>query len=104
MCSAFAEPIKYPDARREDRIDKLHGVDVADPYRWLEDDVRKSADVKAWVEAQSKVTSNYLLKGVVAIPCTPTKVWMPPGVGMPFCVTLAESASGCQKLGSVSAV
>jgi prolyl oligopeptidase len=60
MCSAFAEPIKYPDTRREDRIDKLHGVDVPDPYRWLEDDVRKSADVKAWVEAQNKVTSAYL--------------------------------------------
>ena len=42
MCSAFAEPIKYPDSRREERIDKLHGVNVADPYRWLEENESKS--------------------------------------------------------------
>ena len=33
---------------------------VADPYRWLEDDVRESAEVKAWVEAQNKTTFGYL--------------------------------------------
>jgi prolyl oligopeptidase len=60
MCSANAEPLKYPDTRREDRVEKLHGVDVADPYRWLEDDVRKSPDVRAWVEAENKVTNAYL--------------------------------------------
>lgn len=60
MCSAFAEPIKYPDARRENRVEKLHGVDVEDPYRWLEDDVRKSAEVKSWVQEQNKVTNQYL--------------------------------------------
>jgi prolyl oligopeptidase len=31
---------------------------VADPYRWLEDD--NSADTRAWVEAQNKVTFAYL--------------------------------------------
>src|SRR6476469_2138646 len=60
MCSAFAEPIKYPDTRREDLEEKLHGTVVPDPYRWLEEDVRKSPEVKAWVEAQNKVTSAYL--------------------------------------------
>jgi prolyl oligopeptidase len=57
---AYAEPIKYPDARREDRAEKMHGVTVVDPYRWLEDDVRKSAEVKAWVEDQNKITNKYL--------------------------------------------
>lgn len=33
---------------------------VADPYRWLEDDVRVSADVAKWVEDQNKVSSSYL--------------------------------------------
>jgi prolyl oligopeptidase len=60
MCSASADPIQYPDTRREDRTDRLHGTAVPDPYRWLEDDVRKSAEVKAWVEAQNKITSAYL--------------------------------------------
>src|SRR4051812_3153301 len=60
MSAALAEPLTYPDTRREERVDTLHGTPVADPYRWLEDDVRKSTDVKAWVEAQNKVTNTYL--------------------------------------------
>ena len=52
VCSSAADPIKYPESRREDRVDKLHGVEVPDPYRWLEDDVRKSAEVRDWVDAQ----------------------------------------------------
>ncbi|MBO0697712.1 MAG: S9 family peptidase [Zavarzinella sp.] len=60
VCSANADPIKYPETRREDREEKLHGTIVPDPYRWLEEDVRKSPEVKAWVEAQNKVTSAYL--------------------------------------------
>ena len=35
-------------------------VDVADPYRWLEADVRVSQDVAGWVEEQSAVTNAYL--------------------------------------------
>jgi hypothetical protein len=27
----------YPSTRRGDLVEKLHGVEVADPYRWLED-------------------------------------------------------------------
>jgi prolyl oligopeptidase len=60
MSSAAAEPLKYPNAKREDRVETLHGTAVLDPYRWLEDDVRTSADVRAWVEAQNKVTNAYL--------------------------------------------
>lgn len=57
---AVAEPIKYPEARRENRVEVQHGTEVPDPYRWLETDVRESAEVKAWVEAQNKITSAYL--------------------------------------------
>ncbi len=52
--------LTYPSTRRGDQVDTYHGVKVADPYRWLEEDVRKSKDVADWVEAENKVTSAYL--------------------------------------------
>ena len=52
--------LKYPDTKTGDVTDDYHGTKVADPYRWLEDDVRKSKDVAAWVEAENKVTFGYL--------------------------------------------
>jgi prolyl oligopeptidase len=48
----------YPDAKKVDQIDDYQGVKVADPYRWLED--VDSAETKAWVDAENKVTNDYL--------------------------------------------
>ena len=53
-------PLKYPPTRRGDQVDDYHGVKVPDPYRWLEEDVRKSDEVRQWVEEQNKVTNKYL--------------------------------------------
>lgn len=52
--------IKYPQTATVDQTDNFFGVDVADPYRWLEEDVRESEKVAAWVAAQNAVTSAYL--------------------------------------------
>ncbi len=52
--------LQYPETRKVEVVEDYHGVSVADPYRWLEDDVRQSKDVAAWVEAQNKVTFAYL--------------------------------------------
>jgi prolyl oligopeptidase len=52
--------LQYPDTKKVDQTDDYHGTKVADPYRWLEDDVRVNKDVAAWVEAQNKVTFGYL--------------------------------------------
>jgi prolyl oligopeptidase len=52
--------IEYPQTATGDVIDNYHGVNVADPYRWLEDDVRESEDVKNWIDAQNAVTFAYL--------------------------------------------
>ena len=65
LVAAFAAPLtaaslKYPKTKTVEHVDEYHGTEVADPYRWLEDDVRESKDVAAWVEAQNKVTFKYL--------------------------------------------
>jgi prolyl oligopeptidase len=53
-------PLNYPATRRVDHTDDYHGTIVPDPYRWLEDDVRKSPEVAAWVAEQNKVTDAFL--------------------------------------------
>ena len=49
---------KYPEARKADVVEDYHGVKVADPYRWMED--TGSAETQAWIEAQNKLTNEYL--------------------------------------------
>ncbi len=50
--------IDYPQTKKIQQTDDYHGTKVSDPYRWLEDD--NSAETKSWVEAENKVTFNYL--------------------------------------------
>ena len=55
-----SQPIVYPVSRTVDQVDTQFGVAVADPYRWLEQDVRTAPEVAQWVEAQNNVTRAYL--------------------------------------------
>jgi prolyl oligopeptidase len=48
----------YPETKKTDTVTDYHGIKVADPYRWLEDDW--SAETKQWVTEQNKVTFGYL--------------------------------------------
>jgi prolyl oligopeptidase len=50
--------IQYPQTKKVDQKDIYHGVEVADPYRWLEDD--RSEETGEWVKAQNKVTDAFL--------------------------------------------
>jgi prolyl oligopeptidase len=58
--SVIAQQLSYPKARKGDQVDTYHGVKVADPYRWLEDD--NSPETAAWVAAENAVTFPYLQK------------------------------------------
>jgi prolyl oligopeptidase len=57
-CSSMPQTPEYPITRTVEHVDNYHGMEVPDPYRWLEDDT--SAETAAWVEAQNKVTNAYL--------------------------------------------
>jgi prolyl oligopeptidase len=52
------QPLVYPAAPRADVIDDYHGVEVADPYRWLED----AADLRTrdWLAAEQRLTAEAL--------------------------------------------
>ncbi len=53
-----AERLPYPESRRVDQVDDHHGVQVADPYRWLED--LDADETRSWIAAQNRVTAAWL--------------------------------------------
>ncbi|MBC6997817.1 prolyl oligopeptidase family serine peptidase [Cytophaga sp. FL35] len=52
--------VTYPTTKKVDTLDTYFGNNVADPYRWLEDD--RSEETGEWVKAQNKTTFGYLEK------------------------------------------
>src|SRR5438046_3070320 len=54
------QAIAYPQTRRVELIEDHFGIKVADPYRWLENDVRTDAEVKSWVDQQNAATQTFL--------------------------------------------
>lgn len=58
--SAPGERPSYPLAHTVEQVDDYHGVQVKDPYRWLES--LDSTETRKWVEAQNKLTFGFLEK------------------------------------------
>ena len=58
VASAQAHPEAPPETPRQTLVEQLHGVTVADPYRWLEK--TEAADVQAWVTAQNAYSAYHL--------------------------------------------
>jgi prolyl oligopeptidase len=50
--------VNYPVTQKVDTVDTYFGVEVPDPYRWLEDD--RSLQTEEWVKQQNKVAFGYL--------------------------------------------
>jgi prolyl oligopeptidase len=56
---ALADAPKGPPPTKTDNVkDTLHGVEITDPYRWLED--QKSPETRAWINAQNEYTETLL--------------------------------------------
>ena len=63
----FASPVaaekmtlSYPETSKVDLVETQFGEAVADPYRWLENDVRTDKAVADWVAKQNSLTQGYL--------------------------------------------
>ncbi|MCF8272993.1 MAG: prolyl oligopeptidase family serine peptidase [Flavobacteriaceae bacterium] len=52
--------MNYPETKTVDTVNSYFGVEVKDPFRWLEDD--RSSETEAWVTSQNKTTFDYLDK------------------------------------------
>ncbi|MDR2868407.1 MAG: prolyl oligopeptidase family serine peptidase [Bacteroidales bacterium] len=57
-CNKKNSRLVYPEAKKTDVKDTYFGTEVADPYRWLENDTTQ--EVADWVTAENTVTENYL--------------------------------------------
>lgn len=58
MCCTKNSLLQYPMTKKVDVVDNYFGTNVADPYRWLENDT--SEETKEWVAEQRRVTNYYL--------------------------------------------
>ena len=78
------KPAPYPVAKKVDTIDVYFGHQVADPYRWLEDD--NSPETEAWVNAENEVTFGYLeqIPFRNKIKERLEQIWDYPKYGVPF--------------------
>lgn len=59
-CSPKEEKVatNYPETKKTDQIDTYFGEEVADPYRWLENDTSQATN--EWVKEENEVTFGYL--------------------------------------------
>ncbi|HEY0985390.1 MAG TPA: prolyl oligopeptidase family serine peptidase, partial [Kofleriaceae bacterium] len=85
--TATASPARpqgdYPASRRDEVVDRVHGVAIADPYRWLED--ASKPEVQAWMKAQDVYARSRLAKlpGRDAIAARLREVYYFDAVGAP---------------------
>ncbi len=65
--SLHAQRPDYPNARRDNLVETLHGTKVADPYRWLED--VDSEETGKWIAQQNAISGKYFSE-------TPGQEWI----------------------------
>ncbi|MCY3412039.1 MAG: S9 family peptidase [Candidatus Heimdallarchaeota archaeon] len=50
--------IDYPKVRKGSVVDEFHGVQVADPYRWMED--HRDPELVEWIAKQNQIFTEYI--------------------------------------------
>jgi len=57
-CSTEPKNTDYPESKKIDFVETIHGYEIRDDYRWLEDFT--SDESKAWVNEQNRFTQNFI--------------------------------------------
>ncbi len=50
--------LQYPAAHTVEQRDSYHGIEISDPYRWMEN--LDSAELKTWIDAENALVNGYL--------------------------------------------
>ena len=58
ISSTSSAPAQAPSTRVDNFREVIHGVEIVDPYRWLED--QDGPETRAWIDAQNKYTHSLL--------------------------------------------
>lgn len=82
--SAKEDSFVYPDSHPGETVEVIHGVEVADPYRWLED--LNAEQTRQWIKEQNGVTEKHLhaIPGRKELNAHLTELWNVERFGPPF--------------------
>ena len=83
-CSNEPAEISYPTSKKIDFIETIHGYEIEDQYRWLEDFT--SEESQEWVVRQNDFTQKFISKNrfKTAIAKNLEKVWDTDSISMPY--------------------
>ncbi len=80
---SVATGLKYPVAATVEQRDTYHGIEVSDPYRWMED--LDAAELKTWIDAENALVDGYLsdVPGRAALKQRLREIWNYERFGVP---------------------
>lgn len=83
-CSNEPQEISYPNSQKIDFIESIHGYEIEDQYRWLEDFT--SSDSQKWVKKQNDFTKKFIDKNKFkkSVAKNLKKTWETESISIPY--------------------
>ena len=83
-CSSSKDGFEYPTSKKIDFVENLHGVEISDNYRWLEDFT--SDESIAWIQRQNEFTQKFIKKNKYkkSIYNYLNKIWESESISTPY--------------------
>jgi len=83
-CSNEPQRISYPNSQKIDFVETIHGYEIEDQYRWLEDFT--SSDSQKWVKKQNDFTKKFIDKNKFkkSVAKNLKKTWETESISIPY--------------------